>query len=89
MDANYRVVVTDFGLSRVKTSAYLMTNNSFGRCRPDASPSHTTANHSWILCRRDAPTPFVFPGPVSWMAPGACRRRQRFDASLLGFRCFC
>ncbi|ELR19495.1 protein kinase domain containing protein [Acanthamoeba castellanii str. Neff] len=30
VDANYRVVVTDFGLSRVKTSAYLMTNNSFG-----------------------------------------------------------
>jgi len=30
VDAHYRVVVTDFGLSRVKTSAYLMTNNSFG-----------------------------------------------------------
>lgn len=30
VDANYRVVVTDFGLSRVKTSAYLLVSNSFG-----------------------------------------------------------
>ncbi len=30
VDANYHVVVTDFGLSRVKTSAYFMTNNSYG-----------------------------------------------------------
>jgi hypothetical protein len=30
VDSNNRVVVTDFGLSRVKTSAYLMSNNNFG-----------------------------------------------------------